>query len=187
MNILKISLAVAIAAPVAFSCGTAMAAPTAGEAQTAATQPAMQISAENQKHVDALTKAYFKVHQLLVAEKFDGITQNMQTVHDHAKALAQSTNATLAKDASAVADAAAQSPKDLDAARESFKKVSATVFDLLKAAPPSATVAKTVYQMHCPMADADWLQTSTDVANPYLNKDMSDCGVVQETIQGTSK
>ena len=64
---------------------------------------------------------------------------------------------------------------DIKAAREAFKAVSAAVI-------PLAADAGEHYVMTCPMAKADWIQTSKDVANPYFGSSMLKCGMVKETI-----
>lgn len=66
---------------------------------------------------------------------------------------------------------------DLTSARKAFKTLS------------NETVAFARQQMgyfivHCPMADADWVQSTREVANPFLGKEMSTCGTVIEETKG---
>ena len=56
--------------------------------------------------------------------------------------------------------------------------------DLAKIAPPSDGAAPKLYEVYCPMAKASWLQTSKEVANPYLGKAMNTCGEVRGKVKG---
>lgn len=62
--------------------------------------------------------------------------------------------------------------------RDLFKRVSADVIALVDAMPPSASVAANLYVANCPMAKADWLQRSQNLANPYYAEDMKECGTI---------
>lgn len=72
--------------------------------------------------------------------------------------------------------------KPIDAQREAFKGVSATVIALIDAMPPSPKLAETLFVLNCPMAKADWLQRKADVANPYYADDMKECGSVVHPV-----
>lgn len=158
------------------------AAPPAVAAPHEAQQAAVEVSTEAQQHIDQLAKAYLATQQLLAGDKFEGVAEQLSTVHKEAKSLATTQRDKLKADAQAVADAAAGEPKALDEARTGFKKLSTAVTNLLKAAPPTTAVAPALYDVYCPMAKADWLQTSKEVANPYMGKQMSTCGKVKATI-----
>lgn len=57
----------------------------------------------------------------------------------------------------------------LEAARNGFKALSAAV-------EPLAHGTEGYVVLHCPMADADWVQTDAKVRNPYFGKMMLTCG-----------
>lgn len=61
----------------------------------------------------------------------------------------------------------------LNMARVAFKKLSAEAESLVRG-------RKGYFLMHCPMVDADWVQSSRTVSNPYLGKKMATCGHVIE-------
>jgi hypothetical protein len=63
--------------------------------------------------------------------------------------------------------------KSLDEARGAFAALSATA-EKLAAGQPG------YYVLHCPMVDKDWVQTSSEVANPYGGKEMVSCGEVKK-------
>ncbi len=122
MNALKLSVILALAAPVGFVTATAPAATPAGVTQTAANQPAVQVSAQNQEHLDELTKAYLSAQRLLVQDKFDGVAGDFAKIRSQAKDLARSDDPALAKLAQAVAGVVGQEPKDLTEARTQLQE-----------------------------------------------------------------
>lgn len=78
------------------------------------------------------------------------------------------------------ADAKAiSSNQDLKKQRETFKSLSKSTYELIKASNP----AQTVYYQYCPMADANWLSKEKAVKNPYYGSSMLTCGNVVETIK----
>lgn len=73
----------------------------------------------------------------------------------------------------------------LDKQRELFKAASAALITLVDAMPPSPAVSGSLYVVNCPMAKADWLQRTKDIANPYYAEDMKECGAVVRSVGGT--
>ncbi|RUT68968.1 DUF3347 domain-containing protein [Flavobacterium cupreum] len=71
------------------------------------------------------------------------------------------------------------STQDLKKQRETFKSLSKSTYELIKASNP----AETVYYQYCPMADANWLSKEKAVKNPYYGASMLTCGNVVETIK----
>jgi hypothetical protein len=71
--------------------------------------------------------------------------------------------------------------KPVDKQREAFKRVSAAMARLAEAYPPSRAAGAAIYQFHCPMVDADWLQRSPDIANPYMAS-MRACGTATRKV-----
>ena len=59
----------------------------------------------------------------------------------------------------------------LDSARAAFKKLSDQVV-------PLARGHAGYYVAHCSMANSDWVQTSTEINNPYLGVKMPTCGTI---------
>jgi hypothetical protein len=66
---------------------------------------------------------------------------------------------------------------DLAGARKAFKTLSVEVVALAKH-------TEGCFILTCPMAQADWVQSTRAVANPYLGKDMLTCGEVKEETKG---
>jgi len=66
--------------------------------------------------------------------------------------------------------------------REHFDMLSKDVYDIVK----ELGAGQTLYQAHCPMYNnnkgASWLTASKEINNPYMGKEMSTCGTIQEEL-----
>jgi len=73
--------------------------------------------------------------------------------------------------------------KDLAKQRDAFSKLSAAMYEVVKAIKPGYPV----YFDHCPMYNdgkgADWLSRESGIKNPYYGAQMLSCGSTRETIQ----
>jgi hypothetical protein len=118
-------------------------------------------SAKDAPMKSEVLSAYVKIADALAAD-------DLAAAQASATALAGSAGISdqfqIAKQATAVAKAA-----DLAAAREGFKVLSTSI-------EPLAASKKGYVVMTCTMANADWVQTSSEVKNPYLGKAMLNCG-----------
>ncbi len=94
---------------------------------------------------------YVKVHDALIANDLPGVIRAANTLPNGA-------GAELAKAAS------------LDSARAEFGKLAPSAEKLASGQPG-------YHVYYCPMVKKDWVQAGTTVANPYLGKDMLQCGV----------
>jgi hypothetical protein len=116
-----------------------------------------------------LLPLYEKVVLALAADDLAGA--RMAARHLAAEA-AKAGDRGMAGSASAVVQA-----DDLSHARASFKALSTGAIAL-------ARHAKGYFILTCPMAGADWVQSTRAIANPYLGKDMLTCGEVKEETKG---
>jgi Cu(I)/Ag(I) efflux system membrane fusion protein/cobalt-zinc-cadmium efflux system membrane fusion protein len=129
---------------------------------------------------DDLFRAYLAVQTSLVgAER----PVRAEALSSAAAAVASRLPAGEARD---LANEIAEDARDLaglplDKQREAFKALSAAVIKLVGDAAPSARVAPALYEFHCPMAQADWLQAGDQTANPYIT-DMPTCGTLTRKI-----
>jgi dimeric dUTPase (all-alpha-NTP-PPase superfamily) len=64
--------------------------------------------------------------------------------------------------------------------REHFGNLSANMYAVLKAFKDNDI---TLYQQYCPMAKKTWLSESSTIKNPYLGKEMPNCGVTKESFK----
>lgn len=69
-------------------------------------------------------------------------------------------------------DGVAQS-QSLQEARSAFEILSTEAIKLVANQPG-------FYVVHCGMVNKDWLQTSAQVSNPYLGKEMAGCGEIKK-------
>lgn len=110
--------------------------------------------------------AYVKTSAALAADDFEAAKTAAAAVAGHA---GMSDHKDIAEKAQAVAKA-----DKIETARENFKALSAAV-------EPLAAGDKSVVVMHCPMADADWVQAKGKTQNPYYGKAMISCGSPKQT------
>ena len=116
---------------------------------------------------DEILSSYVKVSAALAADDLAAAKTSAAMVAEHADM--SEAHEAIATKAKLVAQA-----KDIKAARDGFKSLSAAI-------EPLAAGEKAYVVMYCPMANADWVQTSKDVKNPYYGKAMLTCGGPKET------
>jgi hypothetical protein len=119
------------------------------------------VAAEAMPMKSELLPAYVKIAEALAADDLSTAKTAAGALADHAGMAEQKQ---IAEQAGSVAKAT-----DLPAARERFKTLSLSI-EPLAAGEDGYTV------MTCTMANADWVQASTEVKNPYLGKSMQSCG-----------
>lgn len=135
-----------------------------------------------QQHVDSVARSYLLVQGLLAGDKLEGVGAEFKKIRDAAAALSESGEGEVAAQAKTVTKHADVRPKDLKEARTAFKPLSAAVIGLVKVVPPSANVAPELYEATCGMAKANWLQSSKELANPYMGQKMLKCGSIERKI-----
>ncbi|MGB9625564.1 MAG: efflux RND transporter periplasmic adaptor subunit [Phycisphaerae bacterium] len=127
-----------------------------------------------------LTGAYLKLVTAYARDRADA--DALSALIRAAKTLSEHDEKTVSQPAAAIAEQAARFPdKGLKDQRTLLKSLSARVIDFLKAHPP----AQELYVIHCPMAKADWLSLTGEVANPYYGSEMLTCGAVTGEIKPT--
>jgi Cu(I)/Ag(I) efflux system membrane fusion protein len=118
--------------------------------------------------VKGVYEHYIAVQKALANDSMKGVAENANAIAAAANSEAKGLPADTAKQAEAVAKA-----KDIKAARQAFKPLSASLAKYLA----ENKAGKGVYhEAYCPMAKANWLQTEKEVRNPYYGKSMLDCG-----------
>jgi hypothetical protein len=73
---------------------------------------------------------------------------------------------------------------DIAHQREHFTSLSKNMYELIKATKLNDAV---VYEQYCPMKKATWLSETSTIKNPYLGKQMSDCGRTTATLNAYGK
>ncbi len=140
-----------------------------------------------QGQIDSIVKSYLVVQKALAADKTDGVSDELVKIHTAATALTESSDAKIKEQAKELVAHSDVKVKDLKGARATFKPLSTDVIALVQVMPPSAEIAPELYEVNCPMAKANWLQPSKDVANPYMGSQMLDCGKVEKKIASAER
>ena len=119
--------------------------------------------------VKSVLDHYLKIQTELTKDSIKGIDEQANAI---AKAVKGDDMKMLSPDVAKQAEKLAQA-KDLKAAREAFKPLSDS---LIKYLADNKAGKGTYHEAYCPMVKASWLQTGTDIRNPYEGKDMLTCG-----------
>ncbi len=112
---------------------------------------------------------YGRIQTALAQDSLQDVAKEAQAI---AKAVNDDATTTFPKNVAQQAGAAARAA-DLRGAREAFKPLSQSLIAYVSKHP---ALAGTYRQVHCPMANADWLQKEPTVNNPYMGKEMLHCG-----------
>lgn len=116
-------------------------------------------------------------HYLMIQTEL--ANDSVKSLDEHANAIAKAVKGDdmkmLSPDVARQAEALGKA-KDLKAAREAFKPLSASLIKYL--ADNKAGKGK-YHEAYCPMVKASWLQASKDITNPYMGKSMLTCGVLK--------
>jgi len=122
--------------------------------------------------VKSVHDQYLMIHTALVKDSLKGVDDDANAI---AKAVKADEMKMLSPDVAKQAETLAKA-KDLKAAREAFKPLSASLVKYLA----DNKAGKGVYhEAYCPMAKASWLQKETDIKNPYMGKSMLTCGTLK--------
>jgi hypothetical protein len=104
---------------------------------------------------------------------------SVKSLDEHANAIAKAVKGDsmkmLSPNVATQAETLAKA-KDIKAAREAFKPLSAS---LVKYLADSKAGKGTYHEAYCPMVKASWLQASKDITNPYMGKSMLTCGILK--------
>src|SRR5712671_3362482 len=138
--------------------------------------PLAAICAEAKKGDSALMEPVKSVLDHYVKIQTELAKDSIKGVDEHANAISKAVKgddmkmlpAEVAKQADTLAQA-----KDLKAARQAFKPLSASLVKYLA----DNKAGKGVYhEAYCPMVKASWIQTGNAIKNPYMGKQMLSCG-----------
>ena len=152
-------------------------------ANTSESKPAETgITEVDREQVDALVTAYLDLRQSLANDQFEDVHAKIAAIGQQAKPLTESENAEIQQLAQSLVEVSTAKPEDIEGAREAYKAISEPTIKLVKLVPPTNGVAEMFYVGYCPMVKASWLQTSEELANPYMGEKMLRCGEVTETI-----
>lgn len=123
------------------------------------------------KDTSNLLKNYDAVSTALANDNLDAAKSSASTLAEQAKT---DGNAPFAEHAAELAKS-----DTLEAAREHFKAMSPAAIALAKGSDE-------YHVMNCPMAKASWVQSGEKVMNPYMGKEMQQCGSMVTDKDGAS-
>jgi Cu(I)/Ag(I) efflux system membrane fusion protein len=143
------------------------------------------------EQLDSVYRTYFGIHHALSHDSLDVAkksvekfsvalkTVDMSLIDNQAHMAWMKELDILKQSAVKIAQA-----KTIDEARTAFETLSAS---MIRVAHQFGTTGKVaVYRFHCPMAfnqkGADWLQGTSEIANPWFGSAMFKCGSLEETI-----
>ncbi|ODU23921.1 MAG: hypothetical protein ABS95_02685 [Verrucomicrobia bacterium SCN 57-15] len=113
---------------------------------------------------------YFKIQKALAEDSLENVAVSAGAI---AEIVRKDTGSGFAVQIVGQAETLAKA-RDVAAARTPFKALSGY---LIHYAKTSHAVAGTYHEVHCPMANVNWLQNDDKaVRNPYLGKSMPQCG-----------
>ena len=122
--------------------------------------------------VKSVLDHYLMIQSDLAKDSIKGLDEHANAI---VKAVKGDEMKMLSPDVAKHAEALAKA-KDLKAARDAFKPLSASLVKYLA----DNKAGKGVYhEGYCPMVKASWLQKETTVKNPYMGKSMLDCGTLK--------
>jgi hypothetical protein len=116
---------------------------------------------------------YLKVQSALADDSLRGVNEHASAI---AKAVRGDGMQMLPVEVAQQADALAKA-KDLKAARQAFKPLSAS---LVKYLADNKVQRGTYHEAYCPMVKATWLQAEKGIKNPYMGKSMLTCGELKD-------
>jgi hypothetical protein len=128
-------------------------------------------SAVRAESVDALLDPYFRIQNQLTDDKIDGLTADAELMAKAAASLGA------AGDSIAAAARKLASATSLGSAREAFGALSTAMISYAEGTRTASNDVKTLY---CPMVKKSWMQKGDKIRNPYLGKQMPECGEVKK-------
>jgi hypothetical protein len=139
---------------------------------------------------ESVLAAYDRIHESLAKDRLDGVAAQAVALRGAIRQLISSTPELVKEEgyrnALAKLRRTAESfdARNLEDARAQFGFFSADLIALLKGYP--SLVDHPIYTITCPMwkeSPAQWVQTTAQVKNPFLGKQMPDCGQVSGPLQ----
>ena len=138
---------------------------------------AASVSAKADAPIQSTLDKYIQIQNALAGDSFKGVPEAAAAIVDIAKASDGVLPTNIALRAEAVSKTT-----DIKAAREAFKPLSA---ELIAALANQKSLTGDYYEAFCPMANASWIQSGKEVANPYYGTSMSSCGEIRKAVGGT--
>jgi hypothetical protein len=140
--------------------------------------------------LQSILGAYDRIHESLAKDQIDGVAAQAVALRGSIRQLISSTPELMKQESYRSAaiklrrTAEGFDARNLEDGRAQFGFFSADLITFLKLYP--ALIDHSLYTITCPMwkeSPAQWLQTTAQVKNPFLGKQMPDCGQVSGPLQ----
>ena len=166
---------------------------TKTESQTATSETATTQTTEETKgnsSVKAIVDNYLQLKDALADDNGDRAAKSGNALVESFKEFDKSTLSESEKksfedvteDAIEMAEHIGKNADKIEHQREHFDMLSKDMYEIVK----KLGAGQTLYQAHCPMYNnnkgASWLTASKEIKNPYMGKEMSTCGTIQEEL-----
>ena len=127
-------------------------------------------------HADRVLAAYLKVHRALASDSVEGVGEAARELAAAAE-LHRGHGGPHAEVAGGLLGAAERlgAASTREESRQAFRTLGPPMIAYRALVP---AVAGGTVVVHCPMANAEWLQMSTEVQNPYHGSEMPRCGTL---------
>lgn len=140
-----------------------------GEEPGSLTEPASTSTSP----VESVLSHYLKIQSELAKDSLQDMEANAKAI---AKTVKGEENKLFSQKIAEHAETLAKA-KDLKAGRTAFKSLSSS---LIKDLASKEFQDVNLYEGHCPMVDAKWLQREADIKNPYMGPAMLTCGKIKK-------
>lgn len=165
--------------------------PNINKKEKSAALPQSRLNDDGTQMLISLVHRYYKLKNALVADKpslADTSAIEMVPITDSLISYTQNRNTDLQPYIDTVKISAIRIigtlGKGNDEKRPVFSKMSDALYQLVKKADLKNA---DIYYDHCPMAfnekGANWLSSTADIENPYLDKKMQDCGDIADSLK----
>jgi Cu(I)/Ag(I) efflux system membrane fusion protein len=140
--------------------------------------------------LQSILGAYDRIHESLAKDQIDGVAAQAVALRGSIRQLISSTPEQMKQESYRGAvtklrrTAEGFDARNLEDGRAQFGFFSADLIAFLKLYP--ALIDHSLYTITCPVwkeSPAQWLQTTAEVKNPFLGKQMPDCGQVSGPLQ----
>jgi hypothetical protein len=162
----------------------------AKEDTSSTSEPSVNTKASEANSIEGIMDSYLKLKNALADDNGKGAANAGNEVVNALKGFDKfRENAGRSQELSEITENAVEHAEHIGAnagniehQREHFESLSQDIYDLVKITGSG----KKLYYTHCPMYNdnkgANWLSETKEIRNPYLGKEMLECGTVKEEL-----
>lgn len=152
-------------------------------AKSSEPMPHARLDSAAQAQLNDLVTVYLVVSDRLAHDRLDRLAAPFEQMTLAARALSESGVEDVSTPAAQIVAAMPQKIDAIEPVRAAFQALTVPVIALVEKAPPSHVAGSDINKAYYPMKKAAWLQSGTDVLNPYYGSAMLRCGSIQGAVQ----